>query len=437
MKIRRAMTRSLLLLAVAGTASAQTANPAAGVPPASTLSTQSILVLLPTLVREKSGDLVYALTADDFTLTDDGVPQKLKLEEDRAGEPLALVVVIEAGAAIRSAGWRPDDHDPTPDRFHSLPTLIEAMVGAVPHRIAVVGFDSKVDLLQPFTSNFTRVAAAIEDFDTDQSDHGAAILDSLGFAVDLLRHQPPLYRRAILLLSETNDRGSQLPLPDAVRAITDTNTAIYSVAFSTGFAEASAYGRKNLPTKRMSEAPVNGKAHMPALPGTPQYISNSILDALTRGVTLGNPDPYPPGGCLARDPSSTDPVPNKATRAYDCLGQLAPPLALARMMAIATVDGLAKNIPETVARLTGGEYFKFNDARSLARDLATLANHVPNRYILSFQPHTPHPGLHAIKLQVNDRPGLTVTSRTSYWADSPVLPPAPRKPGSKEDRDQR
>src|SRR5271167_3722242 len=64
-----------------------------------TLTTSSTLVLVPALVRGKSGQLVYTLSAQDFILTDDGVPQKLKLEQDTGGEPLALVVLIEIGGA--------------------------------------------------------------------------------------------------------------------------------------------------------------------------------------------------------------------------------------------------------------------------------------------------------------------------------------------------
>jgi len=375
-------------------------------PDTPTISTRSTLVLVPTLARQKSGALVYDLTADDFALTDDGVSQKLTLEQDTGGEPLALVVVIEAGAATDSAGWLPESRGASVDRFHSLSTMIEAIVGGVPHRIAVVGFDSQADVLQDFTSNVDAVGKAIQDFNDDVTDHGAAILDSLGLAVDLLRKQPPQYRRAILLLSETNDRGSQISLASALRAISDTNTAIYSVAFSSSSADTSHYAHKQLPTKRGQGG----------------------------GITFENPDPFPASGCMGKDPSPDAAPQNKAAQAYDCLAQLAPPLAFAKMAFIAAADGLSKNIPETVARLTGGEYFKFSGAKSLERDLATISNHIPNRYMLSFQPHLPHPGLHTLTLQVKDRRGIALTARTSYWVDVPGLkapappPPNPRKP---------
>jgi hypothetical protein len=109
-------------------------------------------------------------------------------------------------------------------------------------------------------------------------------------------------------------------------------------------------------------------------------------------------------------------------QAFDCLGLLVPPLALAKMAAIRAADGLQRNVPETVAELTGGEYFKFENNRTLVRDLLTISNHVPNRYVLSFQPQSPHPGYHAVELKLKDHPGLHLIARSGYWADEDGAP---------------
>jgi hypothetical protein len=191
-----------------------------------------------------------------------------------------------------------------------------------------------------------------------------------------------------LLISETLDRGSHINIDDAVRAVSDTNTTIYSIAFSTRKSEAAHYASRVLPTQ----------------PG---------------GLVMENHHPNPPNGCMGKDPDpDPDATHNKAVQAYDCLTQLAPPLALAKMASILASDGLKKNVPETVARLTGGEYFKLTNAKNLDHDLSTISNHIPNRYILSFQPQAPHPGLHALNLELKDYPDLRITSRDGYWADS-------------------
>ena len=343
-----------------------------------TITARSTLVLVPALVRDKAGSIVFTLTADDFALTDDGIAQKITLEQDTGGEPLALVVVLQAGAATQTSGWHPEDRSAPQDRFHSLSTMVEAMAGNVPHTTAVVGFESHPMLLQTFTTDADAIASTIHKFTaTEPVGHGSAILDSLGFAVDLLRKQPPTVRRAILLLSETNDRGSVMTLDQALRAISDTNTAIYSIAYSTGYAEASQYGHKVLPTKRVP--PRKPGSPLPPTPpaeplGKVETLARASALAAIAGISFENPNPNPPHGCMGKDlnalPGETQ---SKASQGFDCLTQFAPPLALAKMAAIAAIHDMSVNIPESVARLTGGEYFKLNTARNLERDLTTIA----------------------------------------------------------------
>jgi VWFA-related protein len=409
------LTSLALLLALTPITSAQTATPQP-----QTLTSQSTLVLIPALVRDKAGDLVYTLNAQDFTLTDDGIPQKLLLEQDTGAEPLALVVDLEVGGAGAREFAK---------LAESLTPMLSSVVGAVPHRIAVVGFDSQPALVQPFTASDEKAAEAIlnltpgcsrehhlkqqiEDCDSsnlqhDESlgDNGAAILDSLAFSVDLLSKQPPQYRRAILLISESLDRGSRIKLEDAIRAVSDSNTSIYAIGFSTGKSEAAHYAHRELPTG----------------PPTWQMGPNPLQPGGFTFFELQNHIPNPPHGCMGKDPDPHDTDdPDKSTstlsRLYDCTGQLLPPLLLAKTAAIAAWDGVQRNIPETVAHLTGGEYFKLTDTKSLEQSLLTIANHLPNRYVLSFQPKNPHPGIHALTLQLPDHTDLAVTARATYWA---------------------
>ncbi|MGA2652992.1 MAG: VWA domain-containing protein [Terracidiphilus sp.] len=345
-------------------------------PPAAQLRTETNVVVVPALVSTAGGQPVFTLTAADFKITDNGVEQKLTLDEETGGEPLALVVAVETGGGgARKLG-----------SYGNLSALLGAVVGAVPHRIAVVSFDGAPTLVEDFTPDVDAAAGTIHDL--QPGDKGAAILDGLKFSVDLLRKQPASWRRAILLISETNDRSSQTGMDDALRAISDTNTAIYSLAFSTGKSEAGHYGARELPFSK-------GES----------------------GIKLENGRPNPPHGCMGDDPEDPDEARNKAVRAYDCMTQLAPPLALAKMAAIAMTDGLQRNVPETVAEVTGGEYFKFEDARGLERDLVEISNHVPNRYMLSFHPESPRGGYHVVALSLRDRPGLRVRARTGYWVD--------------------
>jgi hypothetical protein len=156
--------------------------------PTPSLRTQSNVVLVPALVKNTKGELVFTLKADDFIVTDDGIEQKLTLDEDTGSEPLALVIAVESGGTGRDklASYR------------NLGSVIGALVGGVPHRIAVVDFDSAPELAQDFTADADVAGAALNNL--EPGDKGAAILDGLKFSVDLLRKAPAGYRRAILLI---------------------------------------------------------------------------------------------------------------------------------------------------------------------------------------------------------------------------------------------
>jgi VWFA-related protein len=335
---------------------------------------------VPTLIKTASGEPVFGLTANDFIVTDDGIEQKLSLQEGTDSQPLALVIVVQTGGA---GGRRLDS-------YRRLGPLLDSIVGAVPHHVAVVGFDSKPHIEAEFTADLNHVAEVMANLQS--GDGGAAILDSLAFAVDLLRQQPISYRRTILSISETLDHGSQGKLESALRAIDDTNTTIYSLGFSTTRAD-----------------------------------MKHEMDEFNSDLT-----PAPEHGCFARDQSNgsdTHPVQvpdgkgnNREMQTFDCLSLLAPPLRAAKMATMAALDGMHRNVPKTVALLTGGEYFRFENTRSLERGLITISNQVPNTYALTFSPHADRPGLHAIDVRLKDRPGLRVDARKSYWADSPNAP---------------
>ena len=337
------------------------------------IRTSSTVVLVPALVKTKTGETVFSLTAEDFILKDNGVPQTLHLETDTDSQPLALVVIVETGG---QGARHLRDYD-------NLGPELDAVIGDVRHLVAVVGFDSKPRIAQDFTDDTDVAAKTIATL--NEGDQGAAILDALDFGIDLLRDVPPRYRRAVLLITETADSGSETSLDAAVRSVSDTNTAIYSFGFST--------------TK---EAVKHEASKIPRPGGTP----------------YGN-EPYGAGGCMSLDPGADpDAHGNRRVQALDCASDLLPPLRLVRMAFVAAKDGLKRNVPESVAQLTGGEYFAFTNATTLKRSLLTVSNDVPNYYLLSFRPESPSAGLHTLQLTLKERPELQLKARNTYWFDA-------------------
>lgn len=394
-RLRLARAVPCIALLCASSAISQTpASTAAVNQPTPVITTNSTVVLVPALVTTRKGDPVFTLTAKDFILTDDGVTQPLTLEPDNDVQPLALIVAIETGG----------DGAKQLRKYGTLPLMIDNLTGQVPHKVAIVTFDSAPKLVQDFTSDSDEIASALRNL--MPGDHGAAILDTLGFSVDLLKRQPIQYRRAILLISETLDRptaGSHVSMEEALRDIGDTNTAIYSLAFSSIKSES--LRRSGNAFQTSAPGPRHGCMARPNGPNPP------TADEADEGAKDTVADSAPP-----RTPGQV------ADQAFDCAALLAPPLALGKMAVLAGVHRLERNVPETVAEMTGGEYFPFKDTRSLERDLETISNHVPNRYMLSFQPQAPHAGLHTVKLRLNGYPELDLAARNSYWVDNETMP---------------
>jgi VWFA-related protein len=359
--MRSALILPLLLFIASAGASAQqgdTSQP--------TLSVRSTLVEVPALVKTKAGEVVFELTAEDFVLTDDGVPQRLTLDPDTDWQPLALAICVETGGA--GARHLAD--------YRELDALVDALIGNVEHRVAVIGFDSKPHLLLPFGSETADASRQLANL--QEGDPGASVLDGVAFAIAQLRAQPTRYRRAILLLSETLDQGSTTTLEDALRLISDTNTTMYSFGFS---------------STRSAVSHEAAKRNRPGEPG-------------------------PAHGCFSRDGADAEYEGHYSKQVLDCLSDLAPPIRLATMAFVTARNSLRTNTAESIAQLTGGEYFHFHEAKDLKAGLVKMSSDVPNYYVLSFHPTSLTPGLHALHLELKDRPQLELKSRSEYWIDN-------------------
>ncbi len=184
-----------------------------------TLRTTTTLVVVPTLVQTSEKQAVFSLKAEDFLLTDNGISQKVTLEEE-SKRPLSLVVVMQTGGVARGQFAS----------YANLETMLASLLGGAPNVVSIVNFDSRPEAASPFTSDVAQWREAIDK--PDVGDSGAAIFDGVAFALELLKKRPVSDRRAILLISQEHDDGSKTQMKDIVRDLGETNTAIYSVTFS-------------------------------------------------------------------------------------------------------------------------------------------------------------------------------------------------------------
>jgi VWFA-related protein len=199
-----------------------------------TLKVQVNVVQLFFNVKDKKGALIPNQTKSDFELFEDGKPQTIKYFTAESDLPLTLGILIdssgsqmrvlemekEVGASFLSEILRPKD---------------EAFV---------IGFDVNVDLLQDFTNDVRRLKAALNKAKINTGG-GAGSLPGLGGgpiptgnprgtllydAVYLASHDELAHevgRKAMILLTDGEDQGSQLRIKDAIEAAQKSDSICY------------------------------------------------------------------------------------------------------------------------------------------------------------------------------------------------------------------
>ena len=176
---------------------------------------------MPTLVERPGGGIVYGLKPPDFVLEDNGVPQKIHVQEEMDTAPVALVVAMEVGGVSVLEF----------DKLAKLGPLLDLFLSDAQSQAALVGFDSKPHLIRDYTHSEERSTQALKRL--EPGDGGAAILDTVSYGVDLLETQPKEYRRVLLLISEERDHGSKHTKPaQLIEKIGRSDVLVLSVSFS-------------------------------------------------------------------------------------------------------------------------------------------------------------------------------------------------------------
>ena len=301
-----------------------------GVAPSLRVTTTEVLV--PTLVEKKGSGILYGLKASDFILEDNGVPQKIKVQPEMDTAPVALVVAVELGGVSVLEF----------DKLARLGPLLDVFLFDPRSQVALVGFDSRPHLIRDFTHSGDQVDQELRQLQPGNG--GAAILDTVNYAVTLLETQPKEYRRVLLLLSEERDHGSRHTKPvQLIRKIGESDVLVLSVSFSPALAEL----------------------------GHDTWDSN--LDDRT--------------------------------------------MSLMSVLVMA-VKAVKKNVAREVAMESGGEYTTFVDDKRFEARVMTAARDTRNRYLITFSPSDPTPGLHRIRVRTAEDYGAKIVARADYWMDA-------------------
>jgi VWFA-related protein len=329
-------------------------------PPPGTIRVRVALVTDPVVVFDGKGQPVLDLQQKDFHVYDDGVEQMIE-SFDLGGQELSAVLLFETSARIAPL---------LPTIQKSAIIFTQTIVGPS-GQAAVLSYDDHVTTLLPFSTDNDKIEKAIANL--PPGDSGARLYDALAKAVALLRDRPSGVRRAIVVVGEASDTGSEARLGRVLREAQLQNIVIYSVGLST-----MAAGMRQ-PATSPGPAPATppGTFGGPSIPGQVQ--------------TPTSQQQY--GGNV------------------DLLG-------LAEW-AVRNATAVVKERPlELAATATGGTYQAAFREGKLENAVDAIGGELNSQYVLSYRPTgADSPGYHQIRVTVS-RAGLKVRTRPGYFLEA-------------------
>jgi VWFA-related protein len=336
------------------------------------ITVHSNLVFLPTRVQDKKGGTIYGLKPEQFIVEDNGVRRKVQIDEDPESAGLSLVVALQCSrsAEVEFA------------KLKGLGAMIDGIVGDAPHEVSIVSYGAGPYVLGEFSGRSDATRRALSRLKPCQ-DYNAATIDTVYYAVNMLKRRPNHYRRAVLLIGETRDHGSRSSLHEVAAELGVTDTVIYAVAFS--------------PTRDEALRDLRYGDHPPPVP-------------------VFSPPPSSPGNQASPgDADSAAPV--------QTVYKQKTPLFAWPPQFLLIVNALKGNAASELAALSGGEYVNFTTQRGFEDSLQRIANQIHNYYMLSFQPESDQAlALHSLRVRIAGYPDAVIQTRRSYW--SGILEPS-------------
>jgi VWFA-related protein len=341
--------------------------------PVTTIPVNVKVVTLPVTVRDKKGKIIRDLTKDDFDLQEDSKPQSIRYFSQETNLPLTVGLLVDTSMSERDNIER--------ERSASR-SFLDQMITRPVDRAFVIHFDREIELLQDLTSDHAKLEKAVGLIDTQQavesvqtSDQGSGshrggrgsgtkLYDAIFLACDEIAKKQT-GRKAIVVLTDGEDRGSQETLNSAIESAQKAETVVYTIYI--GGHQDRDYSGFNGPR---DDDPMDRRYPGGGYPG----------GRYPGGYPGGG---YPGGG---RYPSEQ----------------------------VKRPDG--KKILQQIAQETGGRYFQASKKDSVDDIYAQIAEELRTQFMLGYTPpKDQESGYHSIHLTAKKK-DLEVQTRAGYYS---------------------
>jgi VWFA-related protein len=319
-------------------------------------------VITPVTVVDHSGNIVNGLQSYQFHLSDNSKDQDIHV--DISYQPISLVVAIQANQGVESIL----------PQVRRIPELLSQFIIGDQGKAAVMAFDHRLQVLQPFTSDSTKIDAAVKKVHAGSST--SRLTDAIGESVRMLSHEPKNRRRVVLLISETRDLGSEGKKREVLFSAEINNVEVYAVDMS-----------------RFVEV-ISGKSQK-----------------------VPRPDPMPATARQGTLPANVPATPTSVAQTFGQNGGRAEFLPLFKEVLRDVRDIFVDNPVELMTRGTGGKEYSFLSQRGLETAISDIGSELHSQYMITYTPNNAsEAGFHEIEVAVTGVPrGTKVRTRPGYW----------------------
>jgi len=316
-------------------------------------------VVVPTTVFDYAGHYVSGIQPEQFHLYDNGKEQNIQVDE--AFIPISMVICIQANEEVQSI---------LPE-VNKVGNLISPLILGNQGEAAIVAFDSRVRVLQDFTSDPDKITMAVKKI--YPGSYSARLIDAVEQGTRMLRSRPTNRRRIMLLISETRDTGSEARGRETMINLQLSNITLYVIPMS------------------------------------------RLLAKLTAPPPDPRPDNLPPA--MYPLPSMAAATPTTVMQTFGTEGD-----SIQFMPLLLEIYKDAKAIfkappAQVFAKATGGDEFTFYGGHALQQVVQKLGEELHSEYTISYSPNNKSEGgFHQIQIIVAGHPEVKhVLARPGYW----------------------
>jgi len=184
-------------------------------------------------VHDASGHPVHGLTQNDFTVTEDGIPQTIRFFFRDAQLPLSIGLIIDSSGSQ--------------DKFvkaheHDIEAFLHQVLGPNDQAFAIC-FGNYLRMVSDYTSSPKTIVSGIHLFNkgdrnfpvigpAEDRDLGTALYDAVYYSITQKLAGIHQRRKVLVVFSDGEENSSEHDLLDAIEAAQNSDVLIYAVRYT-------------------------------------------------------------------------------------------------------------------------------------------------------------------------------------------------------------